>query len=105
MENLFIKPKEGNNLIEPIQDNYFIVSHQIPSEPNYKRVDNPGIYLNDFEAKLMRTLICPLCKKSLEEPVTDPCGHSFCCQCIFQARKVSNICPINNKEYETKKVA
>ncbi|CAL8158841.1 unnamed protein product [Prunus armeniaca] len=37
---------------------------------------------------------CTLCLKLLYEPVTTPCGHSFCRSCLFQATDRGNKCPL-----------
>ncbi|XP_022728218.1 LON peptidase N-terminal domain and RING finger protein 1-like isoform X2 [Durio zibethinus] len=37
---------------------------------------------------------CTLCLKFLYEPVTTPCGHSFCRSCLFQTMDRSNKCPL-----------
>jgi hypothetical protein len=37
---------------------------------------------------------CILCMKLLHEPVTTPCGHSFCKGCLVRAQDHSNKCPM-----------
>lgn len=37
---------------------------------------------------------CTLCLKLLYEPITTPCGHSFCKSCLFQSMDRSNRCPL-----------
>ncbi|XP_058070130.1 uncharacterized protein LOC131219142 isoform X2 [Magnolia sinica] len=37
---------------------------------------------------------CTLCLKLLYEPVTTPCGHSFCRSCLFQSMDHGNKCPM-----------
>ncbi|CAL0319881.1 unnamed protein product [Lupinus luteus] len=37
---------------------------------------------------------CTVCLKLLYEPVTTPCGHSFCRSCLFQAMDCGNRCPL-----------
>lgn len=37
---------------------------------------------------------CTVCLKLLYEPVTTPCGHSFCRSCLFQSMDRSNKCPL-----------
>ncbi|KAF9625766.1 hypothetical protein IFM89_026906 [Coptis chinensis] len=37
---------------------------------------------------------CTLCLKLLYEPLTTPCGHSFCRPCLFQAMDHGNKCPM-----------
>ncbi len=38
-------------------------------------------------------LECILCMKLLYEPVTTPCGHTFCQPCFSRALDHSNKCP------------
>ncbi|CAI0434159.1 unnamed protein product [Linum tenue] len=47
-------------------------------------------------AKLERSddFDCTLCLKLLYEPVTTPCGHSFCRSCLFQSMDRGNKCPL-----------
>ncbi|XP_073048532.1 uncharacterized protein [Primulina eburnea] len=37
---------------------------------------------------------CTVCLKLLYEPVTTPCGHSFCRSCLFQSMDRGNRCPL-----------
>ncbi|KAI4329636.1 hypothetical protein MLD38_028002 [Melastoma candidum] len=37
---------------------------------------------------------CTLCLKLLYEPITTPCGHSFCRSCLFQSMDRGNKCPL-----------
>ncbi|KAM7269451.1 hypothetical protein ACFE04_024948 [Oxalis oulophora] len=37
---------------------------------------------------------CTLCLKLLYEPVTTPCGHTFCRSCLFQTMDRGNKCPL-----------
>ncbi|KAL8232595.1 hypothetical protein R6Q57_002373 [Mikania cordata] len=41
---------------------------------------------NDFD--------CTLCLKLLYEPITTPCGHTFCRSCLFQSMDRGNRCPL-----------
>eukprot|EP00899_Mesostigma_viride_P014799 jgi/Mesvir1/2331/Mv19356-RA.2 len=40
---------------------------------------------------------CTLCLKLLFEPVTTPCGHSFCRSCLFRSFDHGNKCPMCRK--------
>lgn len=47
-----------------------------------------GVEQNDSKRrKLKRSddLDCTLCLKLLHQPITTPCGHSFCRACLLQA--------------------
>ncbi|XP_047265817.1 LON peptidase N-terminal domain and RING finger protein 1 isoform X1 [Capsicum annuum] len=37
---------------------------------------------------------CTLCLKLLYEPITTPCGHSYCRACLFQSMDRYNRCPL-----------
>ncbi|XP_057836643.2 uncharacterized protein LOC131046863 isoform X3 [Cryptomeria japonica] len=47
-------------------------------------------------ARVQRTddFDCTLCLKMLYDPVTTPCGHSFCRGCLFQSMDHGNKCPM-----------
>ena len=53
--------------------------------------------LPEFRARLVARevddLDCILCLKLLFEPVTTPCGHSFCRPCFARALDHGNKCP------------
>ncbi|GLT43537.1 hypothetical protein SLA2020_174790 [Shorea laevis] len=40
---------------------------------------------------------CTVCLKLLYEPITTPCGHSFCRACLFQTMDIGNKCPLCRK--------
>jgi len=95
--------ERAENPIETIHGDFFIVYNQMPKTPNFKRIDYPGVQGNGLDAHLNRILLCPLCRKTLVEPVTDTCGHTFCSECIAKARQFGNFCPLSGMEYETQK--
>mmetsp|Transcript_3642 Transcript_3642/g.5046 ORF Transcript_3642/g.5046 Transcript_3642/m.5046 type:complete len:329 (-) Transcript_3642:1632-2618(-) len=39
-------------------------------------------------------LDCPLCQSLFYEPITTPCGHTFCRSCILRAMDHDNKCPM-----------
>ncbi|KAJ3697851.1 hypothetical protein LUZ61_001556 [Rhynchospora tenuis] len=55
-----------------------------------------NVPLNLKQRKAERTddFECTLCFKLLYEPVTTPCGHSFCRHCLHQAMDHGNKCPM-----------
>lgn len=54
-----------------------------------RRVDN-----SELISSLMDTFDCVLCSKLLFEPVTTPCGHTFCRSCISRAIDFTDRCPL-----------
>ncbi|KAL6647957.1 hypothetical protein ACP70R_012181 [Stipagrostis hirtigluma subsp. patula] len=57
---------------------------------------NANIAAGARRARLDRTddFECTLCLKLLYEPVTTPCGHSFCRSCLHQSMDHGNKCPM-----------
>ncbi|XP_059645524.1 uncharacterized protein LOC132287064 [Cornus florida] len=55
-----------------------------------------GINRGSRHGKAERTddFDCTLCLKLLYDPITTPCGHSFCRSCLFQAMDRGNRCPL-----------
>lgn len=45
-------------------------------------------------SSLNETLSCVICSKLLFEPVTTPCGHTFCRICLFRAVDCADACPM-----------
>ncbi|KAM7480055.1 hypothetical protein LguiA_028268 [Lonicera macranthoides] len=68
-------------LSNPLQNLLIITSNTIGSRGHVQpqRTD-------DFD--------CTVCLKLLYEPITTPCGHSFCRSCLFQAMDQGNRCPL-----------
>eukprot|EP00026_Physarum_polycephalum_P011590 Phypoly_transcript_11825.p1 GENE.Phypoly_transcript_11825~~Phypoly_transcript_11825.p1 ORF type:complete len:262 (+),score=53.89 Phypoly_transcript_11825:186-971(+) len=70
--------------------------HPAPSSALSKEIESisapedittpPAIDISDFE--------CPLCFQVYLQPVTTPCGHVFCKQCLFRAFQHSCSCPL-----------
>ena len=57
---------------------------------------------------LKEILKCGICFNLYEDPITIPCGHIFCLDCITQIQpdpKISEIanCPICQKSFRTQK--
>ncbi|XP_006651544.1 LON peptidase N-terminal domain and RING finger protein 1 [Oryza brachyantha] len=57
---------------------------------------NTNIAAGARHTRLVRTddFECMLCFKLLFEPVTTPCGHSFCRSCLHQSMDHGNKCPM-----------
>ncbi|KAG0728071.1 LON peptidase N-terminal domain and RING finger protein 3 [Chionoecetes opilio] len=81
-------PVEEVSLLRKIMDKF---NHEIErnkkSSAGYVREADPLNYdKNDFE--------CTLCYRHLHEPVTTPCGHSFCRSCLDRCLDHSTSCPL-----------
>lgn len=51
-----------------------------------RHIDMSNVEKNDFE--------CTLCYRFLYQPVTTPCGHSFCRTCLDRCLDHSTNCPL-----------
>jgi len=54
---------------------------------------NPSHGHNRSKPQSTDDLDCPLCMKLLFEPVTTPCGHTFCKPCLIRMADHNNRCP------------
>jgi zinc finger of C3HC4-type, RING len=67
-------------------------------------VEDPATKGSEAMRRSLRTiqnsLECHLCENVLTEPVTIPCGHTFCCNCIDRHIDNSWYCPstLNNMQ-------
>lgn len=49
-------------------------------------------------------LLCPICKVPFVTPVTTPCDHTFCFDCIKQSFETSELCPVDRKPFRPRHV-
>ncbi|XP_051515371.1 E3 ubiquitin-protein ligase PDZRN3-B-like [Myxocyprinus asiaticus] len=63
-----------------------------------------GLDLERFENPVDPELICKLCGKVLEDPLTTPCGHVFCAACVLQWLSKANNCPVQCQKISTKEL-
>ncbi|KAJ9098147.1 hypothetical protein QFC21_004476 [Naganishia friedmannii] len=47
-----------------------------------------------FEKELALTLECDVCTSLFHEPMTTPCGHTFCSRCLARSLDHSTRCPV-----------
>ncbi|XP_063048422.1 tripartite motif-containing protein 16-like [Engraulis encrasicolus] len=50
------------------------------------------------------SITCPVCLDLLKDPVTIPCGHNFCMQCIKEDWKGEYICPLCRHTFSSRAV-
>lgn len=51
-------------------------------------------YSHSFEKELALTLECDVCTSLFYEPITTPCGHTFCSRCLARSLDHSTRCPV-----------
>ena len=56
-----------------------------------------GLDANEFAVKV-EEFICGICLDVLEIPVSTPCGHTFCRQCLTESLESNASCPIDRKK-------
>ncbi|XP_043081080.1 E3 ubiquitin-protein ligase PDZRN3-B isoform X1 [Puntigrus tetrazona] len=61
-----------------------------------------GFDLDRFEGPVDPDLICKLCGKVLEDPLSTPCGHVFCAACALQWLSKVSSCPVQCQKISTK---
>ncbi|ROT35207.1 hypothetical protein SODALDRAFT_329393 [Sodiomyces alkalinus F11] len=84
--------------IEPEHKRYPLV----PPERVLDIVDFHGLaYVDD---RVDDNLLCPICKMPFVTPVTTPCDHTFCFECLRQACETRHVCPIDRKKFRPKNV-
>lgn len=54
-----------------------------------------------FEKELALTLECDVCTSLFYEPITTPCGHTFCSRCLARSLDHSARCPVCRQDLPT----
>jgi len=63
-----------------------------------------GFDLDRFEGPVDPDLICKLCGKVLEDPLSTPCGHVFCAACALRWFSKVSSCPALCQKITTKEL-
>uniref|UniRef100_A0A8C1ML00 PDZ domain containing RING finger 3a n=1 Tax=Cyprinus carpio TaxID=7962 RepID=A0A8C1ML00_CYPCA len=63
-----------------------------------------GFDLDRFEGPVDPDLICKLCGKVLEDPLSTPCGHVFCAACALQWLSKVSSCPVQCQKITSKEL-
>ncbi|XP_061686840.1 E3 ubiquitin/ISG15 ligase TRIM25 isoform X2 [Syngnathoides biaculeatus] len=77
------------------------VSDTLPPTPFLRKMAD----VDDSQLSLLclgDDLTCSICLCTFDSPVTIPCGHNFCQECILATWKESNSCPQCRTRYPTK---
>ncbi|RDW85745.1 hypothetical protein BP5796_04070 [Coleophoma crateriformis] len=48
-----------------------------------------------YVSEVDENLLCPICHAALVDPVTTPCDHTYCEDCIYTAWKSNPTCPVD----------
>ncbi|KAF2262635.1 ATP-dependent protease-like protein [Lojkania enalia] len=78
----------------------------IASDIVYKSLSPTGDVYQDLDTALLsrlryvahRELDCLVCYNMMLDPITTPCGHTFCRRCLTRVLDHSSICPICRKD-------
>ncbi|SBS91150.1 RING zinc finger protein, putative [Plasmodium ovale curtisi] len=73
--------------------------HRFPKGNNYKENNSSGCNNissdgNNGCEQIPSDVECAICMKLLIIPVTIPCGHNFCRDCLEKAKEYKNACPL-----------
>ncbi|KAG9317281.1 glucose-6-phosphate dehydrogenase [Chiua virens] len=73
--------------------------HSLPDpDPHRDDPDSVTSPLHHFEKALFTELTCEICFMLLYQPVTTPCQHIFCSQCLQRSLDHSMFCPLCRRE-------
>ena len=88
---------ENSNKLEvvPKPKEEWFVRGLLSYRANYRPIDSSAVDASDYE--------CPLCMRLLWQPITTPCGHTFCRVCLDRTLDHNSACPMC-KSSEVKKV-
>ncbi|KAM3065228.1 hypothetical protein ACMFMG_010421 [Clarireedia jacksonii] len=63
--------------------------------PERRESDNIDYWNLTYVGTVDQNLMCPICHVPFVDPVTIPCDHTFCKECITQALDVTEKCPMD----------
>ncbi|KAK6318940.1 hypothetical protein J4Q44_G00101510 [Coregonus suidteri] len=63
-----------------------------------------GFELDRFKGAVDPDFKCNLCNKVLEDPLTTPCGHVFCANCVLPWVVQQSSCPVKCQRISTKEL-
>ena len=95
----FQNPSQLSITLKSLDQDFFMAHTTTAPNAKYQKLS-----MNKTSSKFDKMLKCPLCNNLFSNPVTDPCGHTFCRQCIMEVREIVNCCPVTSIQYETKEV-
>ena len=88
---------ENSNKLEVVSkpNEEWYVRGLLSYRAQYRSINQDAIDSADYE--------CPLCMRLLWQPITTPCGHTFCRVCLDRSLDHNSVCPMC-KSAEVKKV-
>jgi late competence protein required for DNA uptake (superfamily II DNA/RNA helicase) len=66
---------------------------EAPQVKRFQSLDDIAVNAKT-SAELEKELECPLCFRMYHNPVTTPCGHTYCRTCLYSSLKYSQM--VNN---------
>ena len=72
----------SNYIIQKLLD--ILPSSHSPPVYSEKPVPPPEIDVNELRARIQSELDCQICYLLLHDPITTPCGHTFCRTCLLR---------------------
>ncbi|XP_078078059.1 LON peptidase N-terminal domain and RING finger protein 2-like isoform X2 [Mustelus asterias] len=80
-----LRPEELQHLLDCIAANIRLKEALPRPQPPAESAGKPaGVVVEEDEAAASDPLSCPLCLELLFEPVSMPCGHTFCRRCVVE---------------------
>jgi len=71
-----------------------------PVDPDVPVYCIPEELFINYDSGRFKEFQCPINLGIFNDPVVDPCGHTFCKSCIDKHLKSKRTCPLTNKPFE-----
>ncbi|GAA5879149.1 hypothetical protein JCM16303_001317 [Sporobolomyces ruberrimus] len=90
--------KKSKRMSETAVEDEVLEPEALPTVPTLKSLGTKSSSLSSlalsFFADVQAECECQVCVQLLSEPITSPCGHSFCRNCLARAYDHSSKCPL-----------